>query len=376
MPARCQRSQPAAAATECSWYDAPTMTARWVQTWQRLLVLGNYLSLMLMLLAIDIGGKLGWNVPLIVAASVLGAILVLTFWRVHVRTGCLRLIYSRSDRLSEADLRLTRSALALGLLWFVALLLLGIYFKVFITYNRLSVLDLAAFVYLAATLPSAALAWRGPDPLSPRAAVLAVVRRVLLALVLIAALLALNLTVIRPWQHHWGATRAEVARAMPGDELVADPDMNATRVVTVNATPAEVWPWIRQIGYQRAGFYSLDALDNEGDVSSRSILPEFQHIEVGDQIAVGKGAWMQVVELEPERFLVLQFGEGPWAGNSWTFGLYPQGDGRTRLVSRLRARYHKEFPHIIPWLIIDTFEIIMMRGCLLGIRERAEAGSA
>jgi len=51
------------------------------------------------------------------------------------------------------------------------------------------------------------------------------------------------------------------------------------------------------------------------------------------------------------------------------------GTDETRLVSRLRSRYHRGFPHIVPWLFIDTFEIIMMRRCLLGIKERAEAGS-
>jgi hypothetical protein len=85
---------------------------------------------------------------------------------------------------------------------------------------------------------------------------------------------------------------------------------------------------------------------------------------------------MRVVLMERERSLVLQFEKGPWEGNTWTFGLYPQESGETRLVSRLRARYYWEFPHIIPWLLIDTFEIIMMRSCLLGIKERAEANSA
>ena len=88
---------------------------------------------------------------------------------------------------------------------------------------------------------------------------------------------------------------------------------------------------------------------------------------------IAKGAYMQVVSLEPERSLVMQFQEGPWAGNTWVFGLYPDGQDGTRLISRLRCRYYKEFPHILPWLFIDTFEIIMMRGCLLGIKERAEA---
>jgi hypothetical protein len=152
--------------------------------------------------------------------------------------------------------------------------------------------------------------------------------------------------------------------------------MNATRVVTVNAAAAEIWPWLKQLGYKRAGFYSHDYLDNAGIPSAREILPEFQEIAVGDRVPIAERAFMQVVSLEPESSLVFQFEDGPWGGNTWVFALYPQGPDRTRLVSRLRVKYQHGFPQIMPWLVLDTCEIIMMRQCLLGIKERVEAGSA
>lgn len=34
---------------------------------------------------------------------------------------------------------------------------------------------------------------------------------------------------IRPWRLRWGATDEEVARAMPGDDVVKHPTFNATR---------------------------------------------------------------------------------------------------------------------------------------------------
>ena len=52
----------------------------------------------------------------------------------------------------------------------------------------------------------------------------------------------------RHWHLRWGATDAEVAAAMPGDELVPDPSFSATRAITIQAPPELVWPWIVQLG--------------------------------------------------------------------------------------------------------------------------------
>ena len=93
----------------------------------------------------------------------------------------------------------------------------------------------------------------------------------------------------RPRQLRWGATDQEVARAMPGDEIVARPVFNATRAVTVNARPEEIWPWLVQIGFGRAGWYSYDILDNLGRHSSEEILAEYQHLAPGDLIPLGPG---------------------------------------------------------------------------------------
>ncbi|MCK5498177.1 MAG: hypothetical protein KAI77_03200, partial [Gammaproteobacteria bacterium] len=80
----------------------------------------------------------------------------------------------------------------------------------------------------------------------------------------LVAFIAFFYLVYRPWQLSWGATADEVARPMVGDGLVTNPTFNATRAVTVNAPAERIWPWIVQIGYKRAGFYSWDILDNDG----------------------------------------------------------------------------------------------------------------
>jgi hypothetical protein len=102
---------------------------------------------------------------------------------------------------------------------------------------------------------------------------------ILLILLLGVSIVALYFLVIRPWQTTWGATKEEVRQALAGDDIVTEPHFVATRAVTINAPPSEVWKWIIQIGSARAGFYSLDWMDNAGVASSREILPQFQKIE-------------------------------------------------------------------------------------------------
>ena len=121
-------------------------------------------------------------------------------------------------------------------------------------------------------------------------------------------LLGVYLRFIRPWQLRWGATDEEVARAMSGDDVVKQPTFNATRAVTIQARPEEIWPWLLQIGITRAGWYSYDWLDNLGKPSATRILPQFQHVEVGDVIPFSpdgkQGMWVKDFEAQPMDALV------------------------------------------------------------------------
>ena len=171
--------------------------------------------------------------------------------------------------------------------------------------------------------------------------------------------------VYRPWVLNWGATDAEVARAMPGDSIIVDATFAGTRAVTVNAGAEFIWPWLLQIGYRRAGLYSYDLLDNDGVPSADYIIPEFQNLQVGDSIPIGPGFYVRVSVLESNRSMLLEFPD--WAEASWVWGLYPDGPNRTRLVTRLRGRP-------LGWtrIFVDLGEIFPMRKSMLGIKRRAE----
>ncbi len=183
----------------------------------------------------------------------------------------------------------------------------------------------------------------------------------------LVAFFAFFYLVYRPWQQNWGSTEAEVNRVMLGDEIVTAPTFNATRAVTVNAPAERIWPWIVQMGYLRAGFYSWDILDNHGIPSAGRILPQYQNLEVGDVVPLSADAGAEVVALEPNSQLLLVFVSGDTA--TWAWGLYQVDEERTRLVTRLRWRT----PNVLAQFMLDAVEIIMMRKCLLGIKRRAEA---
>ena len=130
------------------------------------------------------------------------------------------------------------------------------------------------------------------------------VRKVAAAL----ALCGLYALLVRPRLLRWGATEQEVRTPFPGAELIAGGRRGATMATTIDAPPAQVWPWLVQMGCDRAGWYSWDRLDNGGVPSAERIHPEWKEIKVHDRLAStpGGSAWFEVAALERERFLALR----------------------------------------------------------------------
>lgn len=162
---------------------------------------------------------------------------------------------------------------------------------------------------------------------------------------------------VRPRLLTWGASPDEVARDYPGDELIPDPDDGATMATTLPAPPERVWAWLAQMGGDRGGWYSRDWLDNNGQPSADRIVPEWQHLTVGQRlsrVAVPgrEPGWFTVVAVEPNRTLVLRSSYGlftgrdfdpavqpvpnAWVDGIWSFHLQPMARGGTRLVARSR----------------------------------------
>lgn len=125
---------------------------------------------------------------------------------------------------------------------------------------------------------------------------------------------------------------------LEGDDIVASAAGQLTHAITIDAPPQEVWPWLVQMGCQRAGWYSWDILDNGRKPSANRIIPKLQTLDVGDVLParpVGTEGF-KVVRIIPERALILGSLTPDWEG-TWAFVLEPLSGGRTRLVTRYRA---------------------------------------
>jgi hypothetical protein len=184
--------------------------------------------------------------------------------------------------------------------------------------------------------------------------------------------------VLRKRQLRWGATDAELTACRPGDELVPDPDLTATRAITIHAGADDVWPWIVQLGQGRGGFYSYDSLENlvGCDIhSARQINPDWQRLDVGDAVRLAPEFALKVAVAKPPRTLVLRGGVLPGTtvapyDFTWTFDLSPVSVSTTRLVVRERYAYTRWWARfLVEPLTVVSF--LMSRRMLCGIRDRA-----
>ena len=189
-----------------------------------------------------------------------------------------------------------------------------------------------------------------------------------------------------------GATDAEVCAAMPGDDLVQQPKLGFTRAVTIDASPAEVWPWLVQIGQGRGGLYSYDGLENlvGCDIhSADEILADHQNLSQGDIIRSGPDTypcWV-VMAAEAPRHLVLLGAGTPadvaipetvddvplrgYSASTWQWQLRPRAGGtQTRLLVRQRLSYSPRQGLI--WRLVEPINFAMEHKMLKGLRARAE----
>lgn len=217
---------------------------------------------------------------------------------------------------------------------------------------------------------------------------------------------------LRGQQRTWGIVPGDADRPLPGDDIVAAPDVHDTRTLIVDAPPSAVWPWLAQLGWGRGGWYSYDKFDM-GRPSADTVLEEFQDLAVGDIVPTHPGGGFVAKVVEPEKALVLyldtalvkdQGGDAaagatdavrqgadestpvglefagamgdmtmPEFRASWAFVLEPENDGRTRLIERFRVwTADAGLPQKLGLPFMGMGVFAMTRRHMLGIQERAE----
>ena len=197
-----------------------------------------------------------------------------------------------------------------------------------------------------------------------------------LALVVVSLVIGFSITL--PLMHRAGATDAEVARVLPGDELQTNPIVTWTVAKTVNAPAAEVYPWLIQIGDTRAGYYSYTFIEHLFDskpglyVNASQVHSEWQTPERGKQ---GVIANMLVIQDYKAGEWVLARDTPALGGVSWSWLwiVEPIDAQHSRLINRFRIQTPPGMGIPAPaTFLVDIGGFMMEQNMMQGIVQRAE----
>lgn len=170
------------------------------------------------------------------------------------------------------------------------------------------------------------------------------------AAVLGAAAAGLAASSYRSGEHRrHNVTDVEINKTLPGDDLLEKADVQCDRAITINCTADELWPWLVQMGHDKAGFYfSIPVGHINGIHTSPAthISPQWQDLDTGDYLYLADDLALRVALMEENRYLVFTSIGGIIPddtdatdfGFDVTWGLYVmQRDAQTHL--HVRERY-------------------------------------
>lgn len=193
--------------------------------------------------------------------------------------------------------------------------------------------------------------------------------------------------IFRPILLDWGAPEPVRELALTGD--VFTQGSSHTRAVLVEATPAELWAWLIQVGQERGGFYSYQWLENLAQADIKNVYEinvEFQRLRrPGDTVWLankhhynGKG-YQIVAELTPLRSLVMVSGDdyariqkGQRATGSWAIYIYPESESKTWLIARSSDGEIGRGKKLLKYVAYEVPHYIMERKMLVTIKKLAE----
>lgn len=199
-------------------------------------------------------------------------------------------------------------------------------------------------------------------------------------------LLGVLVLIVRPMALTFGTTTAERSAALPGDELIPAPRQGYTQAISIAAPVDQVWPWLVQVGYRRAGWYNVDAINRlaapdyffEGNASATRIIPELQTVASGTTIDLAPGLSLTVVAVDPPHTLLLVADPSARAGEMnvvWCYRLIATGPASTRLITRFRTVFPGGVGAGLGFGIVNEIggALIQQPAMLHGIKVRAEA---
>jgi hypothetical protein len=171
------------------------------------------------------------------------------------------------------------------------------------------------------------------------------------------------------------ASAEDVARVLPGDDLVPMPDVVMDRAFDLPATPAAVWPWFVQLGKKRGGWYLPQHVERVVLPSRRALRridPSLQVLRVGSVIPDwgGRHETFQVAIIEPPHALVHTTQRGRTSG-SWAIVLSAYDDDGTPATHvQLRLRLAPVKHRRLAGTAGELLDASTIAGLAAGLRER------
>ncbi len=171
------------------------------------------------------------------------------------------------------------------------------------------------------------------------------------------------------------ATTAEIERPLPGDDVVPDPDITMDRAFDVPGTPVQVWPWLVQLGKQRAGWYlprSVERFLPTSRRATRKIEARWQGLKAGDVIPDygGKHETFETVDVQHNQWIVYKSVRGS-TYVSWSLSIDSKADGSSRVQARLRLSPVKHRRIVASGG--ELFDLLTIAGMAAGLRERVSS---
>jgi hypothetical protein len=169
--------------------------------------------------------------------------------------------------------------------------------------------------------------------------------------------------------------------SLPGDDIIPDAAVVLDRSATVAVPAEELWPWLVQLGKERAGWYltaRLELFVPRRRRALRRLEPRWQELGVGDSVPDwGPGRpTFTVAAIDPPRSLVYRSIRPRKRRPSepmdltWALVVVPLAPDRCQL--RLRLRTHQlgqRFPGLVTWAA-DTIDRLTVVAMVAGLRER------
>jgi hypothetical protein len=178
------------------------------------------------------------------------------------------------------------------------------------------------------------------------------------------------------------ATPEEIRSPRAGDDLLPAADVVMHRGFTLDGPVEAVWPWLLQLGKQRAGWYFPRAIERfipPARRAIRTIDPQWQHLTVGDVIPDygGRNETFEVAIIEAPHTLVYRSKRGR-TNVTWSISLTPLSQfgaaagSKTRVYLRLKLS-----PVRRKWLANtggELIDLLTIAGMRAGLNERLMTG--